>query len=269
MAQSTHDVVFDGDRVVKRYRSWDEGEADREWAGLTLLHRCAPGLAPEPMKLRVEGGAPVLVMGRLPGEPLGADPLSREQVTALGRILRRMHTAVPVDELRHLGERRWGPAELVPMLRSWILERHEPAGRSVERALQAAARWLDDPVVTLLAGPLAKSAFTHADGNIANILWDGKRCYVVDFEDSGVGDPAYEVADLLEHVSVWLPGLLDPQHLVAVLELTTDQEARLHDFRRLFAVHWLLMLLPGNRGHDRNPAGSVDRQAQRVLNLFG
>jgi len=60
VAQSTHDVTVVGRRVVKHYRSWDEGEPEREWAGLTLLHRFAPGLAPEPLEQRVDGGAPVV-----------------------------------------------------------------------------------------------------------------------------------------------------------------------------------------------------------------
>jgi thiamine kinase-like enzyme len=44
--------------------------------------------------------------------------------------------------------------------------------------------------------PAAK-VFGNADGNLANFLWDGARCRIVDFEDSGVSDPAYEAA----HVS--------------------------------------------------------------------
>lgn len=48
VAQSTHDVTVVGRRVVKHYRSWDEGEPEREWAGLTLLHRFAPGWLPSP-----------------------------------------------------------------------------------------------------------------------------------------------------------------------------------------------------------------------------
>ncbi len=268
VAQSTHDVTVVGRRVVKHYRSWDEGEPEREWAGLTLLHRFAPGLAPEPLEQRVDGGAPVVVMRCLPRQPLGSDPLSHEQVTALGQTMRRMHAAVPMDELRHVPQRRWGPAELIPTVRSWVRDPHEQASASVESALRTATAWLAGSTVTSLAGPLAECVFTQADGNIGNFLWDGERCYVVDFEDSGISDPAYEVADLVEHVSVWLPGLIDVRDLTAVLGFTPEQEGRLLDFRRLMAVFWLLMLLPGNPGHSRNPRGSVDRQAQRVLALL-
>ena len=35
-----------------------------------------------------------------------------------------------------------------------------------------------------------------------------------------MSDPVYEVADLLEHVSVWLRGIVRPEDLVARLDLT-------------------------------------------------
>ena len=265
MVESTHDLTLGADSVVKRYRSWDKGEPDREWAGLTLLHRTAPGLAPEPLEQRCEGGAPVIVMTRVPGEPLGTAPLSRRQLAALGHSLQRMYTAVPVDDLTGLPERSWVPSELVSMLRSRIGEPHPPVSPTVEAALRAATAWVGTPEATVLAGPLVERVFTQADGNLSNFLWDEERCYVVDFEDSGVSDPAYEVADLVEHVSVWLPGLIEADDLVKVLAFSGEQESRLLGFRRVWAVFWLLMLLPGNPGHDRNPEGSLERQAQRVL----
>lgn len=46
MVESTHQLTMTRDRVVKRFRSWDKGEPEREWAGLEVLHRYTPGLAP-------------------------------------------------------------------------------------------------------------------------------------------------------------------------------------------------------------------------------
>ena len=37
MVQSTHTLVFTGDEVAKRYRSWDRGEPEREWNALVLF----------------------------------------------------------------------------------------------------------------------------------------------------------------------------------------------------------------------------------------
>lgn len=48
---------------------------------------------------------------------------------------------------------------------------------------------------------------------------DGERCRIVDFEDTGVGDPAYEIADLLEHPSVRLPAQIGASDLTDALGL--------------------------------------------------
>ena len=66
------------------------GEPDREWAALTLLAAKAPGLAPEPVAREVHDGAPVVVMSRVPGEPLGGRTLSPEQTDALAAAMRRL-----------------------------------------------------------------------------------------------------------------------------------------------------------------------------------
>jgi thiamine kinase-like enzyme len=119
-----------------------------------------------------------------------------------------------------------------------------------------------------LGGPLADRVFTHGDGNLGNFLWDGVGCHVVDFEDAGVSDPAYEAADLLEHVSVRLRGLIEADDLIEALGLSRSQQARLRGFRRLMAVYWLLMLLPGNPAHHRNPPGSLEWQAAHLGQLL-
>jgi Mg-chelatase subunit ChlD len=40
------------------------------------------------------------------------------------------------------------------------------------------------------------------------------------------------------------------------------------EYRTLFAVFWLLMLLPDGRAHHRNPPGSLADQAAHVLHLL-
>jgi thiamine kinase-like enzyme len=216
----------------------------------------------------MKDGAPVIVMVRAPGEPFGMDRLTAAQLAALAQTLQRMYTAVPPEDLAGFVKRRSGPHELVEMLRSWLQEVQPTGSPRVDAALEAATAWVDSPEVSALTGPLSERAFSQGDGNLGNFLWDGASCRVVDFEDCGVSDPAYEVADLVEHLSVWLRGLIEPADLVRLLGFTEEQEARFIDFRRLMAVFWLLMLLPGNPGHGRNPRGSVERQAERLLQLL-
>ena len=89
----THRLTFDADVVRKRFVSWDDGEADREWAGLVALAQHAPGLAPRPIERELDGDAPVIVMSRVPGEPLGEAPLTPDQADALTTALRRLFAA--------------------------------------------------------------------------------------------------------------------------------------------------------------------------------
>lgn len=267
MPATTHVLTITGDTVVKRFVSWDRGEPDREWTALTLLHRVSPGLAPEPLGRRTVDGAPAVVMTRVPGEPLGDVPLTAEQVRALAVAIAALHAA-PLEGV-DLPERHMGPACALADLRAWVEEPQPDVEPAVREALAAGRAWLGTDAAADLCGPLVERCFTQADGNLANVLWDGERCRIVDFEDSGTSDPAYEVADLLEHISVWPDGLVDPDLLVDALAFDAEQRRRLAGFRRVFALFWLLMLLPGNRAHDRNPPDTLARQARRLQDLLG
>jgi len=102
----------------------------------------------------------------------------------------------------------------------------------------------------------------------ANILWDGQTCRLVDFEDSGLSDPAYELADHVEHIAGRLAGILDAQALVDAVGLSPEQRERTHAYSPLWASFWLAMLLPGNGGFLRNPSGTTERQARHLLGLI-
>jgi hypothetical protein len=265
---TTHDVVQHAGTVTKTFRLRHGDEADREWSALTLLDRHAPGLAPAPLERAIRDGSPVVVMSQLPGEPLGAEPLTAAQTAGLATALNRLHTAVPDDVLAALPVRRSGGAEMIGDLQAWAAEPAPPLEAPVADALAAATQWLHSPEAASLTGPPADPVFTQADGNLANFLWDGATCRVVDFEDSGLSDRTLEVADLLEHVSASLRGLVDQDALIAALDLTEAQRQRLGTARRMFASFWLLMLLPGNPGHARNPAGSLAHQVERFQGLL-
>ena len=263
--QSTHDVAVGATTVTKRYVAWDRGEPDRELAALEVLAVHAPGLAPAPVALETVEGVPVLRMSRVPGEPLGSAPLTCPQTTALGTALRTLF-AVPADALAAFPERISGPSSLLAQLRTRVDEPdpsdHDPL---VAAALQAARSWLHDPQRDADCVAPYRPVLGLADGNLANVLYDGTACRLVDFEDAGLSDPAYELADLVEHASVRLPRLLDPERLLDVVGLDQAGLARFTTWRRLFAAFWLLRLLPDGSAHHRNPAGSLADQARHVL----
>ncbi len=263
----THELTFTGAEVRKRFVSWAHGEADREWMMLTLLAEHSPGLAPLPLSRAHTDGAPVIVMERLPGHPLGDGPLSADQTHQLARALRRLW-AVPVGAARARGvrERHNGPAVQVSLVveslgAPYDVRRcQEPA--LVRRAVDATLAWLAD-------GDLPEPQLTAvgiADLNPANALWDGSRCRLVDFEEGGLTDPAYEMADHIEHLA--MRGVLEPEALLDALEPTDDEWERAVNYRPLAAAFWLATLLPGNGGWHRNPPGTTEAQAERLLTLL-
>jgi len=271
--QQTHDLAFAPSTVAKTYRSWDRGEPEREWAALSLLSEHAPDLAPRPLRREVAAdGSPVVVMSRLAGASLGAEPLTPAELAGLGVVLRRLYD-VPAEvvEATGLSERTFGPTVARSTIREWAAEEpdlgpcRDPS--LVTSALTVARAWLDAPAAGL--DRVLDPVLGLADGNIGNAVWDGTTCRLVDFEDSGLSDPAFEVADLVEHVAVRLPGVLAPEQVVAAVGLDAGQCARCAAYRPLFASFWLVMLLPGNRGFLRNAAGSTEDQARHILDLLG
>jgi aminoglycoside phosphotransferase (APT) family kinase protein len=267
----THDLTFTATEVRKRYVSWDDGEPDREWGCLTLLADHAPGVAPRPLRRETYDGAPVVVMERLPGEPLGRAPLTREQTTSLGRALRRLYD-VPLASVQAapLTERRYGPSTHAQTVAQWLgdsydlAECRDPA--LVAEGVAAALGWLARP--DILPEPRLV-ALGISDLNPANILWDGETCRLVDFEDGGLTDPAYELADHVEHLAGRLAGVFDPEALVDAVGLSEEERERMRAYRPLWAAFWLAMLLPGNGGFRRNPPGTTEAQAARILALLG
>jgi hypothetical protein len=83
----------------------------------------------------------------------------------------------------------------------------------------------------------------HGDPYLANFLCDADQVRLVDFEDSGPSDRAFD--------------------------LTRAEAARVHDFRCHAALFWLIMLRPGSTSSTRNPPGTLERQAHRLLELLG
>jgi hypothetical protein len=91
-------------------------------------------------------------------------------------------------------------------------------------------------------------------------------CRLIDWEEYGASDLAYEVADVVEHASSRLTRCLDVGDLLADLGLDEPQRERVEQYRRLLAC--FMMLLPGNGGFARNPAGSTEDQARHLLALL-
>lgn len=266
---TTHKIHHDagGGVVSKRFRSWDRREPTREWTALMLLAEYAPGLAPIPIRADLTADPPMIEMSRLPGVPLGGAPLPAAQADALALALQRLWNAVPRARLTD----RYGPglnaSQLVRRVTAMLAAHHEIDDRGlVRRALQAGADWFSDAAPGSLND--GDVVLGQGDCNLANFLWDGTHVRIVDFEDSGPSDRAFELAVLVEHISAWSDACLPADVFLALFDLIPAEQLMVREYRRLSALFWLIMLLPGSPAHRRNPPGTLERQAARLLLLL-
>jgi Ser/Thr protein kinase RdoA (MazF antagonist) len=268
----THGVVFEEETAVKRFRHWAHDEPRREWQALSLLARYAPGLAPEPIRADLNADAPEVVMSRVPGEPLGTRPAPDAQVDAIAAALGRLHHAVPSPVLDAVGQAGYGdgPQHISDRMRKLAAAcRAELLDPLPRQAYDGALAWLDSGGAEKLDLAILHPVFAHGDSNLANRLWDGSKVCLVDFEISGRDGRAQELADFVEHITVWAHAGIDTDPFLDRFDLTPAERRQIRELRRLHAAHWAMILLPGGSAHHRNPPGILERQASRTLKLLG
>ena len=149
-----------------------------------LLRRVADaGIAPA--VVHVDGAARAVVSARVMGRPLGAalgDPAQRPiALASLVDGLRALHALPPEDV---------APSDPVGYARTaWQAARARPGFPAWAAALE--------PVLESAAAALARDprrVISHNDANPGNILWDGTRAWLVDWEVAGLGHPHYDLA---------------------------------------------------------------------------
>lgn len=285
MPWSTHTIEVDGPVVRKRYRTWARDEPTREWTALALLAAHAPDLSPTPLRRLPSsptptptyalGLGPGVEMTFVPGEPLLV-ARGATAICALSLAMRRLHSAIPRQLLDELPLRIGHAGAMRDLLRArYAVPRPLPEVSSpltdsvVRRAVEDGRTWLASGAPDRLATADVLPVFGHGDPNLANYHWDGERVRVLDFEEAGRSDLAYELADAVEHLAGRTHGDLDEAALLAEFDLTSVEAARLLEARRLLSLFWLDMLLPGRPAHTRNPPSTLNAQAARVLALLG
>jgi thiamine kinase-like enzyme len=205
----------------------------------------------------------------MPGEPLGTRPVTEAQEHAIAAALSRLHHAIPPSVLRTV-ERAPGRPHLLPgrireMASAGNAQILDPQPR---QAYQAALAWLDSEEAEHAVSVTGPPVFVQGDPNLANHLWDGNRVHLVDFEASGRGDRATELADFTEHVTVWAHAGINAGTFLDRFDLHPGERRQITRLRRLFAAFWVMRLLPGGSAHHRNPPGTFERQASRMLDLL-
>ncbi|MFI0787640.1 phosphotransferase family protein [Streptomyces lydicus] len=268
--RSTHQLHLTESVVTKRFTSWGHGEALREWRGLTLLHRYAPGTAPAPLTAALDAEPPEVTMSRIDGTPLRGTVVSRPALRALARTLSAVHRAVPGQVVAATPTGAWHARRVDTHVRDRLARRPVGSWEPVVReALAAGKRWLACARLEAVSGADAvHPVFGLTDGNIANYLYDGDRVRLVDLEDAGRSDRAFELAEIGSHLSTWVDSTFDVDFFLGRFPLTEAESARIGYLRRLNALLWLGKLLSDNGTPRRNPPGTAERQAERVLALL-
>ena len=173
----------------------------REAAALQDVRRLA--IAPEVIAV-AEG---VLVLERMPGETVRPDRLGTTRATALGAVVRRLHDSYVAatggwpdwpDGAHDLPDYH---AQVVDVVRDLATSEHRDLAQRVLAGLPPLPA-ADEPGFRRL----------HGDLWSGNVVWDGDHPWLVDWEYARRGDPAEELAYLVE-MDAMGPELVD-----AVLE---------------------------------------------------
>ncbi len=179
--------------------------AGREFGALRALQRAGLAISAEPLYLgRNHPGLPgdAVMMAWLPGAALSEPPHAENRLwwLAILHALTSVYRAVPQssgEPLRPAVMPVTHPADLLAMLarQAARLLRYPSAAPVSHRALPGLLRraaksvpwrWRSDPPRCLIL----------CDANPANFLFDGASIRLVDWENSGWADPAFDLGDL-------------------------------------------------------------------------
>ncbi|HEV8635444.1 MAG TPA: phosphotransferase [Chloroflexota bacterium] len=265
-----HDVWL-GERhlIAKEFLKADELATApvREHRALELL---APlDLAPRPVAIEPEPRpplGPLVLYEFMDGAMWDRRRPTRDDLARLAEVWLAMHR-VPSDDLWASRGHDQTPAEIEHGFR----ERFQAYGRWAEAEFPEGRRGLELCLELLerrrgvgreLDTHEPVACFCRSDNRFANVIArpDG-RLGMVDWEDSGLGDPAKDLADLATHANQ--EDLLAPDDLRAFLvpylaergRLDPGLERRMQLYLALFPLFWLAGLLEG--GVRRAAAGGL------------
>ncbi|SDT46770.1 phosphotransferase family protein [Microlunatus soli] len=225
----THAITRDGELITKTFRSWSRGEPLREWRALRHLAETAPGLAPEPVAAEPLAEPPWLRMRVVPGQPV-TGPWTDDHLDALAASMRQLWS-VPV------------PTALDPIdfhsTAAWrdLVARTPELDPGPQRAVDLGIRrWIGSGELVDLLTADRPPILGQGDPQVGNMLYDAGRFRLVDFEDAGRSDLAFELANFAEHLGTRGTGL---DRLADRFDV---DPARYWLCRRLIASFWFFTL---------------------------
>jgi len=238
----------DADWVVKFAIRDDRDRARREYNALTLLEHLAPRVAPRPVFCDPDSYLlPVVVQSWVEGVALWSPPPSDAAWRQILETYHGLHAIQPADVAR-LGLRAgpllgpWAPDEQVAAIVAYARQL-PPAGQSARLAD------LLDRLQRARFPRLPHSlCWAHGDPNVRNVILAEQGAVLVDWEYSGLSDPALEMAKLMSHALVSAAGEDRLQWLAeqyAVLSREADMLSRIRLHHALSLASWTVRLLFG------------------------
>jgi thiamine kinase-like enzyme len=235
--------------------------ARREYGALRLLQRAGLDIAPQPVGLDescTRLSFPAVAYRWLEGEPLGSSPTA-EQLSALRESVQQMHSLQPRDfEDVNLPDAwmHWFAFEpyleelcqLLVDYGEW-LAKNDLDGQALYNRLVRLVESCSETILKSGVHPSREQValrLCHVDSNLANAMWGSdRRVRWVDWEYSGWGDPAFELADLRWHIA--LEGLSEAQHnWIRANYRRPDEddgfEERLAIWDRLLVTRWPFLI---------------------------
>lgn len=254
---------LDGRALCLKLPVDDRRRAEREWRALTLLSRRGKPTVPEPVWRSERPERPAIVMTYADGASLGSDPLAPPQLDALAGALTDVYAITPDAVAESFPDVVTpAPVMVTRVHRTWaeLQATTDPEVAADRHDLFVAwRRWYSGPEPQRLIAPTAR-AFGRGDPSLANLLWDGTRLTLLDFEYSGWTDPAFELADLVEHTQ----SRATPDHtwdqLIERFDLDPAARERHHAARRLMCLFWT--------ARSWHHQGRFTLQAARTRHLF-
>lgn len=248
MNNTLYRLRHDGrDLCLKLHRVDHRDRAHREWQALTLLTQRGHPRVPQPVWRSDRDDHPAIVMTYAAGTPLGGIHLQPPHLDALAAALTDLYSITPTDVTDALLEVTTPATAMLQRLHDTCTPL--AAGAEQRKLVDLWRRWSAGPDPDLFRAPLPQQVFGRGDPSLANAVWDGAELTLLDFEYSGWTDPAYELADLIEHPQ----SRATPDHtwhdFTERFALNPNAQARHLAARRMLALFWLTRWQPDDHRH--------------------
>lgn len=238
--------------AVKICKRDERNRAGREYASMQALHEAGCDVAPKVLYLAPEpAGLPgsVVISEWLPGETLTAYPTPGDHPTwvALLESLAQVHSLTPQESTVQLSNAMMyliQPEDVLRELNAQLARLPHSKIGALDRSQFDHVLGVASQIPSLRWGHPVQIGLIHCDPNARNMILFEGEIRLVDWENSGWGDPAFDIADLCANPFYGMP--LPVEHHAWMM----DEHARLLDdphlpqraalYTRLLHVWWLM-----------------------------